>query len=158
MEMLRKAALVLGTIAFAVCSLFLNGLGGAAILTVAGEQYRAVGIMLLVSSGLFLVCLVTAYGRKLWANIVSLAANAAATVLYILPISALNSIADSDIPRENIEKLTSRIYPSVAVTVLLAVAVLADIMTERRITEREKRREERIAEKRRALHDDEKIV
>ena len=43
-------------------------------------------------------------------------------------------------------------------TVLLALAVAADMMTEKRIAAREKRREEREAEKHRALKEDEKIV
>ena len=43
-------------------------------------------------------------------------------------------------------------------TALLALAVAADMMTEKRIAAREKRREEREAEKHRALTEDEKIV
>ena len=158
MELFRKIMLFLGTAAFAVCSLFLNGLGGAAIITVGTEQYRPVGILLLVSTGVFIPALITAYGRKIWTNIVSLTLNTAATVMYALPINALNSIPESAVPKESIEVLTSRIYPSVFVTVFLALAVIADIMTEKRIAERERIRAERLAEKNRSLNEDEKIL
>ena len=158
MELFRKIMLILGTAAFAVCSLFLNGLAGAAIITVGGEQYKAVGILLLVSTGAFLAALITAYGRKVWTNILSLVLNGAATLMFAMPINALNSLSDSAVPKEAIDRMTSRIYPSVAVTLFLALAVIGDIMSEKRIDERERRRSERIAEKNRSLHEDEKIV
>lgn len=150
--------LVLGTAAYAVCGLFLNGFGGIGILINADEKYHPIGVMLIASAGVFLGALVFAYIRRAWANILSGVLDATATVLYILPLNALNSIPDSTIPKANIDLLTSRIYPSIAVTVFLAAAVIADALTYDRITAREKRREERLREKNRGLNEDEKIV
>lgn len=158
MERLRKIMLALGTCAFVVCSLFLDVMGGLGILFGADEKYHSIGVMLISSAAVFLPCLVLSYFRKAWSNIISVILNIAATVLYIIPLDTLNSIPESTIPRSLISVLTARIYPSIAVTALLGLAVAADAMSYDRRSARETRRRKRIHEKKRQLKEEEKII
>lgn len=155
MDILRKVMLVLGTAAFAVCELFLNLFGGIGLIM---NKYENCGICLLIAVGAFAAALTAAYFRKAAANIVSIVFNIAATLFYIYPLGILNAIPNSQVPKASIEVLTSRIYPSVLVTVFLAVAVFADVFSYERSVKRAEKRQRRIEEKNRSLTDEEKII
>ena len=155
MEILRKVSLVLGCIAFAICCLFLNLLGGIAIYS---NNYQNAGVSLMISVGVLLAALIFAFFRKgIW-NLLSLVFNIAGTLLYIYPIGVLNAIPNSSVPRSSIEVFTSRIYPAVIVTILLLTAVFADYFSYDRAAERAKKKSEKLSERNRSLTDDEKIV
>lgn len=155
MELLRKASLGLGCAAFAVCCLFLNLLGGIALYT---NNYQSIGISLIISIGALLAALVFAFFRKGIFNLLSLIFNIAGTLLYIYPISVLNCIPNSSVPRSSIELFTSRIYPAVSVTILLLTAIFADYFSYDRSSERAKKKIEKQKERTRSLTDDEKII
>ncbi len=154
MEIIRKISFWLGAACYVICSLILNGMGGIAILTVSDEKYSSIGIMLLISSLMFTISLVTLLFKKTITDICSLAACAAGTVLYALPINALYSLVSETITQESIDVLTSRIFPSVSVSVLLALAALLDIFSYDKMSAREARRKE----KGRDLTESERIV
>ncbi|MBQ8979248.1 MAG: hypothetical protein IJ080_05765 [Oscillospiraceae bacterium] len=154
MEILRKIALAAGTAAFLICALFLNVMGGTGILLNSDEKYHVIGVMLIASAAVFLGALVFSFIRRSWANLLSLFLNICATVLYIMPIERLTSLTENNIPKASVDRLTSRIYPSAAVTVLLAAAVIADYLS----YDRAAARMEKKKEKNRRLREDEKIV
>lgn len=156
MNTLRKIFLGLSCAAFAVCGLFLNGLGGTAILMHASDKYRSTGIYLLVSVGLFAVSLAAAFFRGTAANIISALTNAAATGFFIYAAAFLTGIPDSAVPAENIEVLTARIYPSLIITVCLFVAVIADILSPERIQRRIERKKARAESEK--LDDKDRII
>ena len=155
MEILRKASLGLGCAAFAICCLFLDLFGGIAIYT---NNYQSAGLRLILSVVMLLIALIAAFFRKGAFNLISVIFNIAGTVLYIYPIAVLNGIPNHVVPRSSIEIFTSRIYPTIIVTILLLTAVFADFFSYDRMAEREKKRREREKEKHRSLTDDEKII
>lgn len=155
MEILRKASLVLGCAAFAVCCLFLNLLGGIALYT---NNYQNAGMSLIISVGVLLSALVFAFFRKGITNLLSLIFNIAGTLLYIYPIAVLNGIPNSTVPRSSIELFTSRIYPAVSVTILLLTVIFADFFSYDRSAERARKKNEKLRERQRGLTDDEKII
>lgn len=155
MEILRKASLVLGCAAFAICCLFLNLLGGIALYS---NNYQNAGSSLIISVGVLFAALIFAFFRKSIFNLLSLVFNIAGTILYIYPISVLNAIPNSAVPRSSIEVLTSRIYPAVSVTILLLTVIFADFFSYERSAERARKKSEKLKERRRSLTDDEKIV
>ena len=155
MDILRKASLGLGCAAFAVCCLFLDLLGGIAIYT---NNYESAGSCLILSVVMLLAALITAFFRKGLLNLLSLIFNIVGTILYIYPIAVLNGIPNSVVPRSSVEIFTSRIYPTIIVTILLLTAVFADFFSYDRMAEREKKKIERDKERRRSLTDDEKII
>lgn len=154
MEVFRRIVFWLGAAAFIVCSLGLNGMGGLAILTMSDEKYADIGRFLLLSTGCFIVAFVMLIFKKTLSDIVSLVFSTLATVFYALPINALSSIPNDVIPKDKIDVLTGRIYPSIAVSVLFGLSALLGIFSYERISERQKRRDE----KDRDLHEDERIV
>ncbi|MDY3790896.1 MAG: hypothetical protein SOZ56_00300 [Oscillospiraceae bacterium] len=155
METLRKASLVLGCAAFAVCCLFLNLLGGIALYT---NNYQNAGMSLIISVGVLFAALIFSFFRKWIFNLLSLILNIAGTLLYIYPIAVLNGIPNSSVPRSSIEILTSRIYPAISVTILLLIVIFADFFSYDRSAERAAKRNEKLKERSRSLTDDEKIV
>ena len=154
MDLLKKAVFLAGAASFMICSLFLNGMGGLAILTVSDEKYSAIGVMLLCSVLMFVVSFVMLFFKKTPTDLISLLFNAAGTVLYALPVNALTSISGDSVPKENIEILTNRIYPSVIVSVLFALYALLSLFSEERRLKRQAKRDE----KNRELRSDERIV
>ncbi len=155
MDLLRKVMLTLSVISFAVCCLFLNLMGGIALCM---NNYDACGKSLILSVILFAVSLIFAFFRRLPANILSALFNAAATLFYIYPIGILNAIPNEQIPRTSIEVITSRIYPAVIVTIVLAIAVFADFFSYDRMAMRAERKRIKAAENKRELTEDEKII
>lgn len=155
MELLRKVCLVLGCAAFAVCCLYLNLLGGIAIYA---NNYQNAGISLIISVGALLAALVFSFFRKGIFNLLSLIFNLAGTLLYIYPITVLNSIPDYAVPRTSIELFTSRIYPAVSVTIILLTVIFADYFSYDRSAKRAEKRREKLKERSRSLTDDEKII
>ena len=139
MEIFRKIILGLSCAAFAVCCLFLNLMGGIGLMS---NNYTDIGRALIIS--------VVLLGSALL--------NIAGTVFYIYPISVLNGIPNATVPKESVEVLTSRIYPAIIVTVLLAIAVFADIFSYERSVKRSERKNAKLKEKNRSLKEDEKIV
>lgn len=158
MDKLRKIMLVFSVPAFAVCCLYLNLLGGIGILLNADKNYSACGVSLLISVAAFAISLTAAFFRKGVFNIISLLFNIAGTICYIYPLGILNGIPNERIPKADIEVLTSRIYPSVIVTVFLAVVIFADFFSYDRSVKRMEKRQKRLKEKSRALTDEEKII
>lgn len=163
MEKLRKVSLVLSVIAFAVCELFLNLLGGIGILMNKGDgQYTPIydtsGKCLMICTAVFGLALVLAFFRKLWANLGCVVLNIAAAVLYIIPIRLLDSIPNAVVPKLQMEVIINRIYPSIILTILLAVVVFADVLSYDRSVKRAEKRGRRITEKNRPLKDNEKII
>lgn len=155
MEKLRKPCLVLAAAAFAVCGLFLNLMGGIALII---NNYIQCGVCLLVSVGLFLISLISAFFRKAAANIISLLTNIAASACYIYTLAVLNGVPNTKVPKESMEIITSRIYPSVIVTVLLAAVIFFDIFSYERISARAEKKRRKSIEKSRPLKDSEKII
>ena len=158
MKNFRKITFILSALAFFVCSVALNGMGGIAILTMSAEKYRSVGIMLLISTLCFLAAFIFLIFKKTITDIISLVFSAAGTVLYALPISSLNAISEELIPKDSIQVLTGRIYPSIIVSVLFGLTALLGIFSPENIEKREKRRAEREAEKNRELTESERII
>lgn len=155
MEILRKASLVLGCAAAAVCCLFLNLAGGYALYS---NNYRTIGICLMVSSGILILSLAAAFFRKGIFNLISVVLNIIGTLLYIYPIAVLNGIPNSTVPRSSIEILTARIYPAISVTILLLTAVFADYFSYDRSAKRAEKNRQKHREQTRKLTDDEKII
>lgn len=155
MEIFRKISLGLCCAAFAVCGLFMNLVGGLGMYV---NNYKKAGLCLMLSTAALLISIVAAFFRKTPANIISVIFNIAGTLLYVYPIGILNGIPNNVVSAESIEKFTSRIYPSVIVTVLLGAAVFADFFSYDRISARSAKKEKKKAERSRALKDSEKIV
>lgn len=155
MDIFRKIMLAVGCGSFAVCCLFLNLMGGIALIS---NNYEKCGTSLIISVILLAAALISAFFKNLPANIVSALTNAAGTLFYIYPIAVLNAIPNSEIPKTAVEVLTSRIYPSVAVTVTVAAAVFADIFSYDRTVGREKKKALKLSEKNRPLKDNERII
>lgn len=155
MEILRKVSLALGCAAAAVCCLFLNLAGGYALYS---NNYETIGICLMLSTGFLILSLIAAFFRKGIFNLTSLILNIIGTLLYIYPISVLNGIPNSTVPRSSIEILTSRIYPAVSVTILLLTAVFADYFSYDRAAKRAEKKMQKQKEQTRKLTDDEKII
>ena len=151
MEIFRKIILGLSCAAFAVCCLFLNLMGGIGLMS---NNYTDIGRALIISG----LSLLLAFFRNRITNLGSALLNIAGTVFYIYPISVLNGIPNATVPKESIEVLTSRIYPAIIVTVLLAIAVFADIFSYERSVKRAERKNAKLKEKNRSLKEDEKIV
>ena len=155
MEILRKVSLALGCAAAVVCCLFLNLAGGYALYS---NNYETIGICLMLSTGFLILSLIAAFFRKGIFNLTSLILNIIGTLLYIYPISVLNGIPNSTVPRSSIEVLTSRIYPAVSVTILLLTAVFADYFSYDRAAKRAEKKMQKQKEQTRKLTDDEKII
>lgn len=158
MEIFRKIMLAVGIASFCICGLYLNGMGGAAIIVKADEKYARLGVCLLVSTVLFGGTLGTAFSRKGILNVISLLLNAAATVLWIYPLACLNGVPNSVVEKTRMEVLTNRIYPAVIITISLGLAVFADFFSYERITKRAEKRERKMALKNRPLNENEKII
>lgn len=155
MEILRKASLALGCAAAAVCCLFLNLAGGYALYS---NNYKTIGICLMLSTAALVLSLAAAFFRKGIFNLISLILNIIGTLLYIYPIAVLNGIPNSVVPRSSVEVLTARIYPAVSVTILLLTAVFADYFSYDRAAKRAERKTQKHREQTRRLTDDEKII
>jgi hypothetical protein len=155
MEIFRKIILGLSCAAFAVCCLFLNLMGGIGLMS---NNYTDIGRALIISVVLLGLSLLLAFFRNWITNLGSALLNIAGTVFYIYPISVLNGIPNATVPKESVEVLTSRIYPAIIVTVLLAIAVFADIFSYERSVKRAERKNAKLKEKNRSLKEDEKIV
>ena len=155
MEIFRKVSLVLSCAAFAVCCLFLNLMGGIGLIT---NNYTEIGRALIISVILLALSLILAFFRNRYTNIGSVILNIAGTFLYIYPIGVLNGIPNAQVPKESVEVLTSRIYPAISVTVLLAMVIFADVFSYERSVKRSQRKQKKISENTRALRDDEKII
>ena len=151
MEIFRKIILGLSCAAFAVCCLFLNLMGGIGLMS---NNYTDIGRALIISVVLLGLSLLLAFFRNRITNLGSALLNIAGTVFYIV----LNGIPNATVPKESIEVLTSRIYPAIIVTVLLAIAVFADIFSYERSVKRAERKNAKLKEKNRSLKEDEKIV
>ena len=65
MKNFRKITFILSALAFFVCSVALNGMGGIAIITMSAEKYRSVGIMLLISTLCFLAAFIFLIFKKI---------------------------------------------------------------------------------------------
>lgn len=157
MDTLRRIMLFVASAAFAICCLFMNILGGIAIIS-NGGSYSNVGINLIVSTIILAFALLFTFFRKTVFNILSVIFNTLGSAFYIIAVSVLNGIPNTVIPSESIEILTSRIYPSVIVTLALGIAVFADYLSPERSAKREEKKRIRQAEKDRALTDEEKIL
>ena len=155
MENLRKISLVLACAAFAICCLFLNLMGGIGLIS---NNYTEIGRALIISVILLSLSLILAFFRNGYTNLGSVIFNIAGTFLYIYPIGVLNAIPNAQVPKESVEVLTSRIYPAISVTVLLALVIFADFFSYERSVKRSQRRQKKIQESTRALRDDEKII
>ncbi len=159
METFRKIALALSIAAFAVCG-FLEAAGGIGIMlnSKEGTSFYECGIFLIISACLFAVSLITAFFRKTAVNIISLVFNAAATAMYIYTLGIFNGVPNSQIPKQSMEVITSRIYPSIAVTILLAAVIFADYFSYDRSAARAAAKNVREKEKNRSLKENEKII
>lgn len=155
MDIFRKAMLAVGTVSFAICGLFLNLMGGIAMCM---NDFSECGKCLIISVCLFGVSLVAAFFKNRYANIISIVFNIAATSFYIYPLGILNGIDNSVIPAQSIELFTGRIYPSVIITLSLALGVAADVFSYDRMSARAERKKKKLEENTRSLKDNEKIV
>lgn len=155
MEIFRKITLGLSCAAFAVCCLFLNLMGGIGLMS---NNYTDIGRALIISVALLGLSLLLAFFRNIFTNIGSVLLNIAGTLFYIYPISVLNGIPNATVPKESVAVLTSRIYPAIIVTVLLAMVIFADIFSYERSVKRAERRNAKLREKNRSLKENEKII
>ena len=130
-------------------------MGGIGLIT---NNYTEIGRALIISVILLALSLILAFFRNRYTNIGSVILNIAGTFLYIYPIGVLNGIPNAQVPKESVEVLTSRIYPAISVTVLLAMVIFADVFSYERSVKRSQRKQKKISENTRALRDDEKII
>lgn len=157
MNMLRKIMLVVSSVTFAICGLFMNTVGGFSIISV-NESYANIGYALIISTVILFLALLFAFFRNIFTNILSVFFNVIGSICYIYAIAVLNGIPNAAVPKEAVEILTSRIYPSIIVTVALATAVFADVMSYERSVKRAERKSKKLHEQNRSLTDEEKII
>ena len=155
-KVFRKIMLTGGVFSFCICGLFLNGMGGAALTMY--DNYARFGVCLLISTLLSGGALAAAFIRKGWANIISVILNIAATVLWIYPLTCLNAVPNSAVPKTSMEVITGRIYPAVIITITLGTAVFADFFSYDRIAAREEKKRRKLEARNRPLEDDERII
>ena len=136
---------VLLIIALLVFPIFMNVLGGAAMILNDNED---LGIMLIISSALFIASAVFALIRK---NLLSIIAMIPATVLAAYVIRAVSLIPNTD-------SLVYRHLPTIAVPILTAIVILFNFLDPEAVKKRAEKRAKRIAEENRSLEDNEKIV
>lgn len=155
MALFRKITVILGVIAFVICSLALDLMGGLALTM---NNYESCGYALIASVGAFAVSLILIFFKKSITDILSIIFNTAATLLYTYPISVLNAIPNEQVPRASIEILTGRIYPSILVSVLFAAAVFSDLLSEEKSAARAEKKLKKYEQAHRKLNDDEMII
>lgn len=141
----RIIFVVLLIIALLVFPIFMNVLGGAAMML---NDNADLGIMLIISSVLFTGSAVFAVIRK---NIVSLIMMIPATVLTAYVIRAVSLIPNTD-------SLVYRHLPTVAVPILTAIVLLLNFLDPEAVRKRMEKRQKRLDEENRSLNDNEKIV
>ena len=131
--------------ALLVFPIFMNLLGGAALMLNDNED---LGVMLIISSVLFIAGGVFAVIRK---NLLSLIATVPASVLVVYVIRAISLVPNTD-------TIVYRHLPTVAVPVLTAIVLLFNFLDPEAVRKRAEKRQKRISEENRALDDNEKIV
>lgn len=136
---------ILLIIALLVFPIFMNVLGGAAMIL---NDNESLGIMLIISSALFIASAVFALIRK---NLLSIIAMIPATVLAVYVIRAVSLIPNTD-------SLVYRHLPTIAVPILTAIVILFNFLDPEAVKKRAEKRAKRIAEENRSLEDNEKIV
>jgi len=136
---------VLLIIALLVFPIFMNVLGGAAMIL---NDNESLGIMLIISSVLFIASAVFALIRK---NLLSIITMIPATVLAAYVIRAVSLIPNTD-------SLVYRHLPTIAVPILTAIVILFNFLDPEAVKKRAEKRAKRIAEENRSLEDNEKIV
>lgn len=139
-------------IADIICCLFLNGLGGAGLYM---NNYQNAGIGLFVSA-VFLTASVCTLGkgRMMIPAILDIIGSAG----YIYAISVLSAIPHEKIPKENVEPLIARIYPAIAVSVLIFVIVITNFFSPYQEAKRDAKRRAKWEAEQRPLSKDEKIL
>jgi hypothetical protein len=148
----RKITLILTIIAEIICCFGLNLLGGYAFII---NGYEKCGYALFISTALLAAALIFAAFRKV---IVPFLLNAAGSACYIYTLSILGAIPNTKIPKESTEALMAYHYPTIAVTVLLALIVFFNFMDSDAVQRRNEKRKAKKAAKERALADHEKII
>ena len=147
-----KICFALTLCADAVCSLFLNGMGGIGL---ALNNYEKAGYSLIASAVLLTAAsALLGRGRMILPSVFTVLGTAA----YIYPIKVLHSIPHELVPKQAVEPLAARIYPAVSVTVLLSVMIVLNFFSDEQEAKREKKRRENYEKNDRSLRDDEKIV
>ena len=141
----RIVLVILLIIALLVFPVFMNILGGAAMMLNDNED---LGIMLIISSVLFIGSTVFAVIRK---NLISLIMMIPGAVLAAYVIRAVSLIPNTD-------ALVYRHLPTIAVPILTAIVILFNFLDPEAVRRRAEKRAKRIAEENRTLEDNEKIV
>lgn len=148
----RIAVIVLTVAAEVIACLGLNCMGAYAFIT---NGYEKCGYALLISTALLVIALLFAIFKK---SLIPLLLNIFGSAGYIYTISVLASIPHTKIPKESTERLMANHYPTIAVTVLLAVLVFLNFFSKEAIEKRKQKRDKKLAELNRDLRDEEKII
>ncbi len=153
MKKARTITLVLAAAALIICCACLNLMGSFAFMSYKG--YEKCGYALIISSLLLTASYIIAVYKKV---IIPMLLNIAGSWFYIYVLAFLSAIPNTKIPRENIERLMGKHYPTVIVTVLLTLLIFFNFMSEEAVKKRSEAKKARKAAKERQLTDDEKIV
>ncbi|MGN0666601.1 MAG: hypothetical protein ACI4KF_08765 [Huintestinicola sp.] len=155
MDRFRKIMLGISIAAWLVCCLFLNGLGAAGFIM---SDYDKCGIALIISTVLLLAAVILSFSKKTLQTVISAILNAVGTAFFIYPISVMNAIPNTLIPKESTEKLAGRIYPAVIVTIAVAAVLITSFLDPVNAEKRAARRKAKYDAVHRKLKDDEKII
>lgn len=148
----RNVTLVLTIAATVISCLGLNLMGGYAFLI---NGYENCGYALFISSVILIAAVIIAAFKKV---IIPLLLNIVGSAFYIYSLTFLAAIPNTKIPSENIEKLMSHHYPTIAVTVLLALLIFFNFMTDEAVKKRHNTKMLKKSTLERELSDDEKIM
>lgn len=149
----RTIVLFLSIVSVLICCLGLNLMGGFAFLNY--ENYTSCGYALLISSVLLVIAFIFAALKKV---IIPIVFNLSGTIAYVYTLAFLNAIPNTKIPKESIDILLIKHYPTIAVTVFLALLVFFNYMGEDAVKKRTEKKQAKNAAENRQLNDNERIV
>lgn len=155
MEITRKILIAAAALGWLICCLFLNGMGGYALII---NDYRVCGICLLASGGALAVSLLLSVCKKLPAIILSAVFDIAGSALYIYPISVITAIPSTKISKAYTDVIAGRMYPAIIVTALIAVILLLDYLDPANAEKRAAKKQAKLMERTRSLEEHEKII
>lgn len=149
----RTIVLILSGVLVLICCLGINIMGGFAFLNY--ENYALCGYALFISSALLIIAFIAAAYKKV---IIPIIFNLTGTIAYAYTLAFLSAIPNTKIPKESIDLLLSKHYPTIAVTVLLALLTFFNFMSEEAVQKRSEKKQAKKAAENRQLNDNERIV
>ena len=148
----RTITMVLSIASVIICCCGLNLMGGYAFIV---NDYQKCGCALFISSGLLAASLILAILKMV---VLPLILNITGSAFYIYTLAVLNAIPHTKIPKEYTEQLMVKHFPTIAVTVLLALLIFFNFMSDEGIEKRCKAKLAKKAAENRELKDNEKLI